>query len=148
MHRHPASVIQCRLTGRVPGVFGNPGFDFGPEQLLAAPVVMDQVRALFDLHAAIGRDRQAELLKGISPACHGKQFVDQGNGVVKHLSVLLMQADHAGVEQHHLIVRQASVPERGRQRTVEHIFFIGAVSGVVVVAQQGAGLHAIEQFDR
>ncbi|MNO09053.1 hypothetical protein D3C81_2320170 [compost metagenome] len=59
-----------------------------------------------------------------------------------------MQADDAGVEQHHLIVRQTSVPERGRQRTVEHIFFIGAVSGVVVVAQQGAGLDAPEQLNR
>ena len=61
------------------------------------------------------------------------------------MRVLLRQADDAGVEGHHVIVGHAHVQQALVQGAIEDAFVIVAVLGVEGVAQQSAGLHALEQ---
>ena len=126
-------------------MLGDPRLDLGPEQLFAAPVVVDQVRALAHLEGTVGGDGQAELFQGVGALGVGEQFIHQLDGVVEDVRILLGQAHDAGVEGHHVIVGHAHVQQALAQGGVEDAFVIVAVLGVESVAQQGAGLYAFEQ---
>src|SRR5450830_241156 len=49
-----ASVVECFAAERGAAVLGQPGLDLRAEKHLAAPIVVDQVRALTDVAGAIG----------------------------------------------------------------------------------------------
>lgn len=127
------------------GVLGDPSLDLGAEQLLAAPIVVDQVRALAHVDRAVGNHRQAELLKGVRTARQQEQVVHQCDGVIQQVRVLSGQAHDAGIEQRHVVIGQAFFCQYFRQGAVQRAFAVIAVLGVERVAQQGAGGDAFEQ---
>ncbi|MNP82801.1 hypothetical protein D3C76_1815590 [compost metagenome] len=67
---------------------------------------MQQVGALVELHAPIGRHGQAELFQGVRAVGMRVVLVHQGDGVVEQWRISLHQADDARVERLHLAVGQ------------------------------------------
>ena len=138
-------IVQRDGVERYVLMLAQPGHDLGAKQLLAAPVMVNQVGALADRVAFVDGDAQAELFENVGTLGPRIQIVHQFDGALQQAGIVGVQPDYTGIDQRHLIIGQAARQQFRTQRGVEHALRAFTVANANRIAQQAARRDALEQ---